>query len=201
MPLPPPSHRHYTPRRPWAPLTDAAWAAIEPHLRAVTPHQGRPLADARGRIDAMFLIAASGQPWRCLPEAYGRPDTVSRHFRRLAQAGLWMRLLAACAAPGAPPVLRRIEFFLVRAARRAMRVLGLPAAEAAERLGLLSAMPVLPMYLCRPVLFRWAEAWLHALLLRHRADPFALPRRRARLWLKVMRFYAGKPWHRRWAEP
>ncbi|NOG70405.1 transposase [Roseicella sp. DB1501] len=83
---PAPSHRHYTPRRPWAPLTDAAWAAIEPHLRAVTPHQGRPLADARGRIDAMFLIAASGQPWRSLPEAYGRPDTVSRHFRRLAQA-------------------------------------------------------------------------------------------------------------------
>src|SRR3982751_5262554 len=157
MPFPP-SHRRYTPKRPWAPLTDAEWAAILPHLRTVVLGQGRPLADAQRRIDGMFRIAATGQPWHALPADYGKLDTVSRHFRRLARLGLWMRLVGACADRAAPAPLRAIEFFIVRAARRAMRVLGLDAAVMAEKLGLLSAMPVLPMYLCRPTWFAQVEA-------------------------------------------
>ncbi|WP_165943378.1 transposase [Roseicella aquatilis] len=195
------SHRRYTPKRPWAPMSDAEWAAVLPHLRVVVMGQGRPLADARARIDAMFRIAASGQPWHRLPEQYGKPDTVSRHFRRLARMGLWMRLLGACAAPDAPPALRRIEHFVVRAARRAMRVLGMDAAVMAERLGLLSAMPVLPIYLCRPHWFGVFEGHLAETLRAHRDAPLALPFKDLRILLRVMRFYAGKPWHRRWAEP
>src|SRR4051794_12808141 len=148
-----PSHRRYTPKRAWAPLTDAEWDEILPHLKVVAMGEGRPLQDARQRIDGMFRVAVSGQPWHTLPADYGKPDTVSRHFRRLARMGLWMRLVGACANPQATPALRRIEYFICRAARRAMRILGIDAAVMAEKLGLLTAMPVLPVYLTRPHFF------------------------------------------------
>ncbi|MDO9711134.1 transposase [Paracraurococcus lichenis] len=189
----PPSHRRYTPKRPWAPMTDAEWAAILPHLRTVVMGQGRPLADARHRIDGMFRIAASGQPWHTLPPEYGKPDTVSRHFRRLARMGFWMRLVGACADRAAPAPLRAIEFFVVRAARRAMRVLGMDAAVMAERVGILSAMPVLPVHLCRPHWFAQAEGAIAQILRAHRDAPLSLPFKDLREWLRILRHYAGRP--------
>ncbi|MBV1798977.1 transposase [Siccirubricoccus sp. G192] len=147
---------HFTPRRDWAPLSDAEWSALTPHLRrwmAAAPgsarrRAGRPLgSEWRARLDAMLWIAVSGQPWHALPEQFGKPDTVSRHFRRLAHAGLWARLLAALALPTCPPALRAIEYWLCRAARRAMRLLGMAGLTLARRLGLFSALPMLPCYM------------------------------------------------------
>ncbi|MDO9708947.1 transposase [Paracraurococcus lichenis] len=195
------SHRRFTPKRPWAPMTDAEWAAVERHLKVVVQGQGRPLKDARQRIDGMFRIAASGQPWHALPPDYGKPDTVGRHFRRLARMGLWMRLVGACADRAAPAPLRAIEFFIVRAARRAMRLLGMGAAVMAEKLGMLSAMPVLPVYLTRPYWFAEVERVMAGLLEAHRDRPLRLPIGEMKAWLRLHRFFAGKPWHRRWAEP
>ena len=141
---------HLTPRRPWAPLSDAEWAALAPHLRATTPHDiplGRPLADPRARMDAIFHAAVSGEPWRALPPDYGNPFTVARHFRRLAHAGFWSRLLFALRHKAAPPALRGMEYWLCRAARRAMRLLRMQGLVLARRLGLASALPMWPWHM------------------------------------------------------
>ena len=196
-----PSHRRYTPKRVWAPLDDAEWAAVLPHLEVVVMGEGRPLRDARQRIDGIFRVAVSGRPWHSLPAEYGKPDTVSRHFRRLARMGLWMRLVGACADRQASPALRRIEYFICRAARRAMRILGLDAAVMAERLGLLTAMPVLPVYLTRPLFFEQVRTSMVKLMQEYRACPLRLPVAELRDWLRLQRHFAGKPWHRRWAPP
>jgi transposase len=64
---------HFTPRRAWAPLSDAEWAVLAPFLRR-EGSAGRPLGDAgRSRLDAMLWIAVSGQPWHALPEQFGKP--------------------------------------------------------------------------------------------------------------------------------
>jgi len=138
--------RRFTPPRVWAPLTDAEWAALAPHI-AAAHRAGRKVADPRGRMNAIFHMAVTDRPWRLMPEAFGKPDTISRHFRRWAHAALWLRLLGTARAPDAPKALRAIEYWLCRAARRAMRILGLDGALVAERLGTLTAMPVLPCYM------------------------------------------------------
>ncbi|MDB5377964.1 MAG: family transposase [Rubritepida sp.] len=82
-------------RIPHNPLSDAEWQALLPHvLRAA---RGRP-CDHRARFDAIFRVAATDGPWSDLPEPYGKPDTISRYFRRLTHEGLWERLLLALAA-------------------------------------------------------------------------------------------------------
>lgn len=196
--LPPGRH---TPYRAWAPMTDAEWATVAPHLAAVILGEGRPLQDARQRIDAIFRVAVSGEPWHALPPEYGKPDTVSRHFRRLARAGLWMRLVGACAARDAPRALRRIEYWACRAARRAMRLLGLPAARMAESLGMLTAMPVLRIFMPRPLQLRAVEARLRGIIEAHWDRPLAIPVRELRYWMRWHRIYSGRPWQARYAPP
>ncbi|WP_431271957.1 transposase [Dankookia sp. P2] len=202
FPSPPSPGRRYTPKRPWAAMTDAEWAEVLPHLRTVAMGQGRKLRDARQRIDGMFQVAVSGLPWHSLPEEYGKPDTVSRHFRRLAHAGLWLRLVGACANRDALPALRRIEYFICRAARRAMRILGLDGARAVQRAGLFTALPVWPIYLPHDAALALVRGAVGAWLARFRGrllpDGPTLELRRA---LRLIRFLQGKPWHRRWAPP
>jgi transposase len=156
--------RRFTPRREWAPMSDAEWEALEPYCTRPASTPGRPLlgTDPRGRMDAMFRAAVSGEPWRLLPEAHGKGATVARHFRRLAHAGLWSRLLVALTLPGCPPALRDLEYWICRVARRAMRLLKVGGLYLARRLGLLSALPMWPWLMPDPDL---SEA-----LLRHSLD-------------------------------
>jgi transposase len=106
----------------------------------VQDRPGRPLRDARARMDAIFWTVASGSAWHALPPRFGRPDTVSRHFRRLSHAGLWERLLRALARPDAPAALRAVEHWVCCACRRATRLRGLRIIVLARRLGFLSAL-------------------------------------------------------------
>src|SRR5918998_953595 len=115
---PPPRRRDYSYPRRWQPLADAEWDALLPFV-LVQDRPGRPLRDARRRMDAISWTAASGSSWHALPGRFGKADTVARHFRRLAHAGLWERLLRALARPDCPPALRAIEHWIVRACRRA----------------------------------------------------------------------------------
>ena len=134
--------RRYSPSRPWQPLSDDEWGVRAPFVFRHT--QGRPVRDPRGRLDAIFWLAAQpGAPaWATLPAGFGKADSVSRQFRRWAAAGLWTRLLRALADRHFPghAVLRRLESWICRAYRRAWRILGLEGVVLARRLGFLSAL-------------------------------------------------------------
>jgi len=130
----------HTPRIPITPLTDLQWLALLPYVESRSP-QGRPLHDLRGRMDAIFALIATDAPWRELPAQYGKPDSISRHYRRLTHRGLWETLLHALAdaSPGHP--LRELEPILCRCARRSYRIRGLRLILAARRLGIYRALP------------------------------------------------------------
>jgi transposase len=136
----------------WTQLSDPAWAALQPFLPALAP-QGRRTADLRQRLDAIFHLAHQpGDPWKNLPERFGRPETVARFFRRLVHDGFWHRLLRALAAapPGHP--LRALEYSICRACRRAARLGGLPLLVLIRRLGLRAALNAPPWLLPDPLL-------------------------------------------------
>jgi transposase len=142
-----------TPPRAWAPLTDDEWEHVAPYLAALncglsfTRRAGRPPEDTRARLDAIFRAVTLKHPkggrgtWAQLPEGFGKPDTVSRTWRRWAHAKLWIRLLAEVACPTCPPVLWRLTYFICCAFRRGLRIMGLPAILLARRLRLHSALP------------------------------------------------------------
>ena len=150
---------HRTPARRWQPLADAEWEALLPFV-LVRDRPGRPLRDARRRMDAVFWVAAAACPWRAVPPRFGKPDTVSRHFRRLTRAGLWERLLRALALPDTPPALLALEHWVVSACRRAARLGGSRLLVLAKRLGFLSALRAPPHLLPEPDLSELVERWL-----------------------------------------
>ena len=151
--------RRLTPARRWQPLADAEWDALLPFV-IVRDRPGRPLRDARARMNAVFWVAASGSAWRTVPGRFGKPDTVSRHFRRLTHAGLWERLLSALARTDAPPALLALEHWIVSACRRAARLRGMGIVALARRLGLLSALRAPSLYLPKPDLSELVDRWL-----------------------------------------
>jgi len=132
-------------RIPHAPLSDAEWNALLPHVRRAT-RAGRP-CDDRARFDAIFRVAATDGPWRDLPGEYGRPDTISRYFRRLTHEGLWENLLLALAAAPEGHPLRNLLGPICRAARRAIRIRGMRIILLARRLNLKRALPA-PPWMC-----------------------------------------------------
>jgi transposase len=194
------SRARFTPPRPWAPLSEAEWAVLAPQLDIIRM-DGRRVADPRARVNAIFMVAVRGLPWRLVPEACGKPDTISRQFRRWARQGLWMRLLAACRAPDAPPALQRMEYWICRVARRAMRVLGELAANTAERLGALTAMPVLPVYMHRPDNVAYVRNWMRGIIAATMAEPLQAPIGKLKRLLALERHFLGRPWWRRYAPP
>ncbi|WP_370323107.1 transposase [Roseococcus sp. SYP-B2431] len=132
---------------PHARMTDEEWHALEPHLPTHTA--GRP-CDLRAHFDAFFRVACTEGAWRELPEEFGKPDTVSRHFPRLTHAGLWERLLRALAVAPKDHILRRLEGYICRAARRAIRLRGLRLIWLARRLDLKRALPGPPWMVADP---------------------------------------------------
>jgi transposase len=115
--------------------------------------QGRRIADLRSRMDAIFHLASTpGHPWRDLPAQYGKPDTVSRFFRRLTHAGLWHRVLQALRECGPKHPLRTLEYAICRATRRAARLGGMNLLLLIRRLDLRSALNGPPWLLPNPLL-------------------------------------------------
>lgn len=171
-----------TPRQPWAPMTDAEWAALAP-LIAAPARTGRPPADPRRLWDAIFWVACSRGPWRELPPALGRADTAHRALRRHLRAGTLERLLLAISPhPLAGGDLASLAWRIARAFRRVARLMSMAQLLLARRLGLLSALPCAPGDLPLPglseILRRAAPLIRHAgprllriLLLLHDALP------------------------------
>ena len=159
--------RSPTPWRDWEPLSDDEWAVLSPFVfRHNGP--GRPVRDPRGRLDAIFWLAARRQrhlpPWRALAPEFGKPDTVARQFRRWAAAGLWTRLLQALADPDHPgiQILRRLESWICRTYRRAWRLLGVQGVVLARRLHFFSALRAPSVFLPDPHLSELVKNRLRA---------------------------------------
>lgn len=149
-----------TPPRPWAPMTDEEWAAVRPLLPGTANGggAGRPMADARARLDAIFRAVTlkhpegGRAPWRMLPPEFGKADTAARTFRRWAKQGVWERLLAFVSDRCGPatPATAALRYRACCAFRRAARLLGLRGIVIARRLGLYSALPAPSQFLPDP---------------------------------------------------
>lgn len=163
MPLP----RPYRPR-PWTPLTDAEWSTLKPYIE--NPGPGRPLADPRGRLDAIFAICLTNTPWSLISTDHGPTATIHRCFRRWAHAGLWSRLLTQSARRRAPRPLRALKPWLAAVFRRCHRILGLAAVILARRLHVHRALPGPSWFFPDPDLSARVHAWLAAKL-RNPDDP------------------------------
>ena len=84
-------------------LSDEEWAFFAPFVIERGPKRGRPPADHRRVLNAVFWIARTGSPWRDLPGEFGRWDNVYQQFRRWTCSGPWDVLLEALAESGAVP--------------------------------------------------------------------------------------------------
>jgi transposase len=189
---------------PWAPMTDAEWEWLRPHLPGTAAGgPGRPLADARARMDAIFRAvtlkrpAAEGggrAPWRRLPEAFGKADTVSRTYRRRARLHLWARLLCLVAPKAAPPpAAEGLRWRICCAFRRAIRLMGLRALVLARRLGLHSALPAPSAWLPDPDLSEILMPVVLRALEKALRDPgWRIPRAAFRLFRAMHRLAGGR---------
>ena len=132
-----------------ASLTPNQFLALLPYILPRSP-AGRPISDLRARMNAIFHLACTTDPWRALPAKHGKPDTVSRYFRRLTHAGLWERLLEAIKDNDPKNPLNEIAPLIFRACRRAIRLRGLRFIVLIRRLGFLTALNGPPNKLPNP---------------------------------------------------
>lgn len=72
-------------------MTDEEWAFFSRYVEM--EGRGRPPSDHRRVLDAIFLIALTGQPWRDLPVEFGHWGSVYRQFQRWTKMGVWEALL------------------------------------------------------------------------------------------------------------
>ncbi len=97
-------------------LTDEEWAFFAPFVIESGPKRGRPPADHRRVLDAVFWIARTGSPWRDLPEELGRWASVYKQFLRWTRSGLWDVLLEALTKSGVvPDSMQMVDSTIVRA--------------------------------------------------------------------------------------
>ena len=97
-------------------LSDEEWAFFAPFVIEQGPKRGRPPADHRRVLDAVFWIARTGSPWRDLPGALGRWASVYKQFLRWTRSGLWDVLLQALAESGlVPDSVQMVDSTIVRA--------------------------------------------------------------------------------------
>jgi len=67
-------------------LTGTQWAIIAPCCLGRECDPGRTGPDPRLFLDAVLRIARTGCPWRDLPDAFGKWNTVFKRFRRCVMA-------------------------------------------------------------------------------------------------------------------
>ena len=201
----PPLGQHLAPRllRPvaWRRLTDGEWEVVRPFL-ATLHGRGRPVADMRARLDACLHGACMAGPWKELPEQFGKADTISRQFRRWAEAGLWEVLLHAAVHQGRGSGLGGLLYFLCRCFRRAHRVLGLRGLRLARALGMDSALRAPRWWLPDPDLSEHYHQ--HVLLpgsVKLMEWPKAAKLRAIKLWRLMLTLTAGRARIARWMAP
>ena len=96
-------------------LSDDEWAFFEPFVIERGPLRGRPPADHRRLLDAVFWIARTGAPWRDLPKEFGNWNSVHKQYRRWTTSGLWDLMLEALAEGGGNDAVQMIDSTVIRA--------------------------------------------------------------------------------------
>ena len=73
-------------------LTNEEWSK----LKALLPKKkmGRPCMDLRRTLGGIKWILKTGSPWRALPPAFGKWNSVYRYFCRLQQKGVFEKIFA-----------------------------------------------------------------------------------------------------------
>ncbi|MBR0661552.1 transposase [Neoroseomonas oryzicola] len=179
---------------PFHPLTDAEFALLSRHLPSPDHTRGRPPADRRRTLNAIFWVACSSGPWKDLPAEYGRADTAHRQLRRWAATGHMDLLLTLVANRDRRKdrLWNRLAWRICRAWRRVSRLVGLGSLLLAKRLGLRPALPAAPRYLPDPNLSETAQA----LVRRAFENPWAQVVGTFAALAKMMRLAGGN--RRRW---
>src|SRR6476659_10229199 len=72
-------------------LTDDQWDIVRPLLPGPKP-TGRPPADLREVVNAIFYLLRTGCQWRLLPKDFPPWSTVHTWYRRWRRDGTWARL-------------------------------------------------------------------------------------------------------------
>ena len=99
-------------------MTDQEWAIFAPLLTMPCLRGRRPPLNHRHRLDGILWICRTGAPWRDLPEAFGKWNSVWKQFRRWCESGVWDLVLQALAdSTGALDMLQMIDSTIVRAHR------------------------------------------------------------------------------------
>ena len=166
--------------------------AAPPAVPSATPARGSTPSSGSQRTPCP---AAHPRPGPRLPPRFGKPDTVSRQFRRWAKQGLWTKLLEALADEHYPgiTILRRLESWICRAYRRAWRLLGVGGMALARRLGFLSALRGPSWLLPDPDLSEQVFSKLRAAMLRAREHGLrVLPPGFLRSYKKLLAIAAGR---------
>ena len=76
-------------------LSDAQWGRMAPHCLGKPSDPGRSGSDNRLFLEAVLWIARTGSPWRDLPAAFGRWNTIFKRYRDWVKADVFQRLFAA----------------------------------------------------------------------------------------------------------
>ncbi len=71
---------------------EAVWERVAPLLPGKASDSGVTAKDNRLFLEAVLWRARTGLPWRDLPTAFGRWNSVFQRFRRWARAGVFERL-------------------------------------------------------------------------------------------------------------
>ena len=73
-------------------LTDAEWEIVQPLLPPPTEKPGRPRADLREVLNAIFYVVDNGTKWRALPHDFPPWQTCLGWKRKLTLDGFFERL-------------------------------------------------------------------------------------------------------------
>ncbi len=76
-------------------LTDAQWAKMGPLCHGKSTDPGRTGGDPRLFVEAVLWIARTGSPWRDLPPAFGKWNTIFKRFRDWVKADVFKRMFDA----------------------------------------------------------------------------------------------------------
>jgi transposase len=110
-------------------LSDAEWAAIEPHLPR--GRSGAHRVDDRRVVSGIVHMLRSGARWRDCPAEYGPYTTIYNRFNRWSRQGVWSEIFYALTGKS-DVVTGAIDATYVKAHRSAAGAKGGPSTTPSE---------------------------------------------------------------------